>query len=250
LEVHGRSLLAYSLDRLAGNGVTDTTIVTGHYDHLIHQGIGDRHLGMPVRYIYNGAFATTGSVVSLLAGARRAAPGPLLVLESDILYHPGFLETAMTMPDDVLLVADRSGSGDEVYVCADPQGRLEYLGKAAPPHLRASSLGEFAGITRLSPALAARYCAAAEALLERGEGDGHYEELIFELARQGEFVCARHCPGLPWTEIDTLADYARARDQVFPDLLAELPGIFGPAPAPPEGDRPEGDRPEDARKVG
>lgn len=242
LEVGGRALLAYSLDRLAENGVTDTIIVTGHYDHLIHRRIGDNHLGMAIRYIYNEAFATTGSVVSLLVGAGHAAPGPLLVLESDILYHQGFLETATAMPDDVLLVADLSGSGDEVYICADPQGRLEYLGKAAPPHLRAASLGEFAGITRLSAAFVARYCAAAQALIERGEADGHYEELIFTLARQGAPFHARHCPGLPWTEIDTLADYARAREQVLPGLRAGMPGEFDPAPSTPERARSEGDR--------
>lgn len=240
LEVGGRPLLAYSLDRLAENGATDSTIITGHHDTLIHETFGDRHLGMPVRYIYNEAFATTGSVVSLLVGARHAAPGPLLVLESDILYHPGYMETAAAAPDDTLLVADLSGSGDEVYICADAQGRLEYLGKAAPPGLRAASLGEFAGITRLSYGLAASYCAAARALLERGEADGHYEELIFALAQQGAPVRARHCPGLPWTEVDTLADYARARDLVFPDLRAELPGLFGPAPRLPEGDRKAG----------
>ena len=71
LDVGGRPLIGYSLDRLAENGVTDTAIVTGHYDHRIHEAVGDRHLGMPVRYIYNEAFATTGSVVSLLVGRAR-----------------------------------------------------------------------------------------------------------------------------------------------------------------------------------
>ena len=124
LDIGGRPLIAYSLDRLVESGATDTTIVTGRYDHLIHRCIGESHRGMPVRYIFNQDFAATGSVVSLAVGARQTAPGPMLVLESDILYHPGFLETATTLPDDTLLVTDISGSGDEVCICTDPQGRL------------------------------------------------------------------------------------------------------------------------------
>ena len=39
---------------------------------LIHESVGNRRLGMPIRYTYNAAFATTGSVASLLAGAKNA----------------------------------------------------------------------------------------------------------------------------------------------------------------------------------
>ena len=202
-----------------------------HYDHLIHESVGNRHLGMPIRYTYNAAFATTGSVVSLLVGAKSAAATPILVLESDLLYHPGFIEAAMDMPNDTLLVADISGSGDEVYICAGQDDRLEYLGKAAPKHLRARSLGEFSGITRMSPEFTEQYCAASEALLESGKAKGHYEELIFSLSKDGTPFFARHCSGLPWTEIDTEADFIRARDKVFPQLRAAAPAIFGPRTA-------------------
>ena len=231
LQVGGRTLIEYSLDQLAGAGMNETIIVTGHYDHLIHESAGNRHLGMPIRYTYNAAFATTGSVVSLLVGAKSAAATPILVLESDLLYHPGFIEAAMDMPNDTLLVADISGSGDEVYICAGQDDRLEYLGKAVPKHLRARSLGEFSGITRMSPEFTEQYCAASEALLESGKAKGHYEELIFSLSKDGTPFFARHCSGLPWTEIDTEADFIRARDKVFPQLRAAAPAIFGPRTA-------------------
>lgn len=226
LEVGGRPLMAYSLNSLAKAGLSEGIIVTGHYDQLIRRSIGDRHNGMPVRYVFNAAYVHTGSVISLLVGAKAIAPGPVLVLESDLLYHPAFIDVALAMADDQLLVADMSGSGDEVYICARPDGRLEYLGKAAPAPFKERSLGEFAGISRLSGEFLASYCAVAQVMLECNQADGHYEELIFQLAREGAGFKAKHCPGLIWTEVDTVADLKRAREDVYPRLRDTLLGLL------------------------
>ncbi len=77
LRVGGRTLIEYSLDQLAASGVSETIIVTGHYDHRIHESVGNRHLGMPIRYTYNAAFATTGSVVSLPVSVK-SVPAPAI----------------------------------------------------------------------------------------------------------------------------------------------------------------------------
>ena len=218
LDIGGRALLEYSLDNLATGGVREITIVTGHCDGAIQQHLGAQHRGLPIRYTFNPDYDRTGSVLSLLVGAVHMTDPSFLVLESDILYHPGFITAAIAAADDTLLVADPSGSGDEVYICADNDQHLAHLGKSASPELREKSLGEYAGMARLSSRLLGVYCDAAESLKTQRQAEGHYEELIFALAKNGFGVYVHHCPSLPWAEVDTKADLERARNEVFPRL--------------------------------
>ncbi len=218
LDVGGRPLIAHSLDNLAAAGFDEALVVTGFRAGDIERTIGTHHGRMAVRYVHNPDYAATGSVVSLLVGATAIDAGPLLILESDILYHPDFIAVARVADRNLMLVADPTGSGDEVYVATDSAGRLAHLGKQVPRAVRRNSLGEFAGITRLDRAFLGRYCQAAGRLVKHAAASGHYEELVFDLAGAEMPVFARHCPGLPWTEVDTAADLARAREQVFPAL--------------------------------
>lgn len=218
LEVGGRPLITYSLENLVRGGVREITIVTGHCDGSIQTVLGDDFLGAPVRYRFNPDYAQTGSVISLLIGAAAVEAPQLLVVESDLLYHPKFVEPAMTAAEDTIIVADASGSGDEVYICAAPDGRLSYLGKGASAPLRRRSLGEFAGISRLSAGLCRSYMDQARRLQAEGKAGGHYEELIFALAQAGHNFRVRHCPSLPWTEVDTPDDLERARTKIYPQL--------------------------------
>lgn len=218
LEIDGRPLIEYSLENLVRGGVTKITIVTGHCDGAIQQALGDHFLGVPIGYEFNALYASTGSVLSLLVGAVAVETPGLLVLESDILYHPKFIEEVMNASDNTIMVADASGSGDEVFICGTPDDRLDYLGKAATATLRQQSLGEFAGISRLSAEFCRVYRERAQSLSAEGKADGHYEELIFALAQAGHEVRVRHCPSLPWTEVDTPEDLDRATNRIFPQL--------------------------------
>lgn len=61
------------------------------------------------------------------------------------------------------------------------------------------------------------YCSAAESLRRDGNATGHYEDLLFALSEAGTIlVHARHCPGMPWTEIDAPSDLNRAKYKVLP----------------------------------
>ena len=101
----------------------------------------------------------------------------------------------------------------------DEGGALSFLGNSAPDDIRAESIGEFAGITRLSRSALRDYCSAAETLRREDEARGHYEELIYALVEAGKIsVHVRHCPGLPWTEVDVPQDLERAKREVLPRI--------------------------------
>jgi len=222
LDVGGQTLIQRSLDNLAVCGIEETIIVTGHQAEQLRMAVGPVHRGMPVRYLHNPDFNSTGSVLSLAVGVAQLTDPSVIVLECDLLYHPAFVEAAMRGSGDALLVADVTGSGDEVFVCADGDRQLTYLGKNAPDHRRQQSLGEFAGISRFSRELLDDYRGAAKILKTNGAAGGHYEDLVLDLARAGARVGTHCCSGVPWTEVDTEADLRRARAETLPRLTRRM----------------------------
>ena len=220
LEVGGRPLLGHSLDHLEAAGCVDAVVVTGHCGDALREEIGDRHGGVAIRYVDNPHFEAAGSMGSLLAAALAMDSGSFLLLESDLLYHPGFLTAALDGAGSIMLAADISGSGDEVFMCRDPDGTLIYLGKNPPEEIRRANVGEFAGISKIEIGFYRKFRDAAKRLVRDDTRDVHYENVLFALARAGRRLKVRPCPGLPWTEVDTPADLERARTVIWPKIRA------------------------------
>jgi choline kinase len=217
LEIGGKSLLARSIDLLGEAGISEVLIVTGHHAGQIEAALGAGRGGAAIRYVHNANYAETGSMISLLA-ATEEMTGPALLLESDLLYHSAFLTAAAAAQDDVILAADISGSGDEVYLAVDDDNYIRFLGKSPPEEWRRRSIGELAGISRISSELLSRFRDRADQDLRNGRGQRHYEELLFEIAQDGWPIRVELCSGVPWTEIDTPNDLRRAEQTVWPRL--------------------------------
>ncbi|MFQ5533634.1 MAG: sugar phosphate nucleotidyltransferase [Sphingomonadales bacterium] len=216
LEVGGTPLLGHSLNCLERAGVNEIILIIGHRGDLIRAAFGERHNGVAIRYAENPDYGATGSMVSLLAARPLVRPEPFLVLESDLLYHPDFITIARRLPGPSLLAADISGSGDEVYLHADADGRLCYLGKTRNERSMGDCVGEFAGISQLTPGFYDLFCDLAH---QSSDHSRHYEELLFDLAKAGETLKVRPCPGLAWTEVDNVADLERAQTRVWPRIM-------------------------------
>jgi 2-aminoethylphosphonate-pyruvate transaminase len=211
LELGGQTLIERSLASLRSAGIEQVTIVTGHlaarYSELAAR------LGPWVSLVHNPAYATTGSLSSLIAVG--AVDEPYLLVESDLLYEPRAPRLLIESPDaDVLLASGATGSGDEVYVGAQ-NGRLVDLTKQLD-RLAAPRVGELVGLTRVSPALHAHIVAHAGPLLAAGRRVDYEAALV---------AAARHHPipvlvvdDLVWTEIDDANHLARAVSTILPRL--------------------------------
>jgi choline kinase len=218
LEVGDRSLLHHSLAKLEQAGVSETIVVVGHAAEPLVEALDCQTGAMRTLSIATPNYEKRGSLGSLLTAVQQTGAASALLLESDLLYHPGFLTEGLSNSTSTLLTADISGSGDEVYVCADPGGRLTYLHKAPSPERRAQALGEFAGISLLLEATLIAYAETARRWLSEDRPDPHYEEVLLDLAGLGHSIGVKHCPGLPWTEVDNYADLIRARERIWPEL--------------------------------
>jgi 2-aminoethylphosphonate-pyruvate transaminase len=208
LEIGGGPLLGRSLALLHDAGVTEIVLVAGWRQEVYREYLAAHFPA--VRVLVNPAFATTGSLASLLIGVR-ATSGGVVVVESDLLYEKRAPARLLAAPGrDTLLASGFTASGDEVWVHAR-SGRLAHLSKQ--PWTGAPRCGELVGLTRLSRPALDRLLAVAPTL----PAEAHYEDGL-------NAICAAHpvevclVDDLQWCEIDTPEHLRRAREQVWPRI--------------------------------
>jgi len=222
IPIDNKPLLEYSLEALKENGIQDAVIVIGFLGDMIRKRLGGEYKGVEISYALNPRFSNTGSMYSLSQAKDLITSDSILLLESDLLFDPEALGIVVHASyRDLILVADPSGSGDEVYVCVSSDNRITALGKHLPKANRDAALGELVGISRFSSGFLEKLFAKAEEDYASGRMDLHYEECIFETSQRNHPVYGVLCPKLTWIEIDTLSDLERARNQILPMVIGD-----------------------------
>ncbi len=218
LTVGGQTLLERSLDNLKARAVEQVVIVVGFCGDQIRRQIGPAYRGMHITYVDNDAYARTGSMSSLSC-AREVLQDEILLLESDLLYDGWALDRLLEAGhSDAILIAALTGSGDDVFVCADDKCRVTCLGKVLPQTYTGRLAGCLVGISRLSRKFLDGLFAQAEQDYGQGALLYHYEECVLAASRSHTPVYAVFADNLAWTEIDTPGDLQRAKTEVYPRL--------------------------------
>lgn len=218
LPIAGKPLIHYSLDNLDHHGLKDVTLVVGYKASYFQEQLGNHYKGLTLHYILNPAYQTTGSMSSL-SQIQGVLDDDILLLESDLLYEPQAVEDMLRLPQkDVILVADLSGSGDEVYICVDEKKRVIDLGKNIPEKNKKKAIGEFVGISKLSKQFLKKLFETVQKDRNINKVQYHYEECIFKTGQLGYPVYVLYKKNLLWIEIDTENDLQKAREGMYPRI--------------------------------
>lgn len=218
ISIGERTFLEEAVATLADNGVGNARVVTGHLAEQYRDLAAVRCPGLDLRH--NPDFEVKGSLQSLLVGLE-GEDGPCLLLESDLIFEPRAVATAIARPDrSALLVSGATGAGDEVHVWADETDGnrcLRDMSKLVDrwpdaPH------GELVGITYLTGD-AIRHLRRIGPDLVRNNAMEDYENGLVELARSHPVTCPK-VEDLAWAEVDNEAMLTRAAKQVYPRILA------------------------------
>ncbi|KZC95521.1 hypothetical protein AWH51_07760 [Clavibacter tessellarius] len=203
LEIDAVSLLARARAQLARAGVRDSVVVAGFEWRQLASAVGPTGT---VR-VWDGwetanNLWTLGANVDLLEGG-----GDRVILFGDVVFDPGILDALLDSPADVALAVDGSSRLEGTMRVRLRDGALEIGNRLAP----AEADGNFVGILKLSE----RACAPVAAELARrfAEGrdrDDYYTAVLPDLAHTLSIECVS-VGGNRWAEVDTPADYARAR---------------------------------------
>ncbi len=216
MEVGGKTLLDHQTRALKLSGIEDIQVVTGHGEKKVHESANGF-----VSYAHNAEFDTTNSFDSLGCSTLEVGESGLLILNSDVLFHPELIRRLLDDPRPNVLLADfRDGMGEEeMKIVVDSEKRVTHISKTIDPH---AANAENLGVLKLGSKAARRMLDLSRSRDRdpriRLVPDGiHFlrEEMAFYALPIGD---------APWTEIDYPHDLTRAEREVYPKIREALWG--------------------------
>ncbi len=209
-EVGGISLLHHQLLALADAGVHDVVIVVGFQQHRIRRAAD----GL-ARFVVNERFAETNSLSSFLL-ARPLVDADVVVMNSDVYFHPDLLGRLSAAEGDALLYDSSSGHDHEHMKVSVHEGTLVEMSKDLP---WSRTDGENVGMLRFSARTAEHLFDAGEVIVGNN-GDRSWLAAAVNRVSANRPIHCIDVAGLPWVEIDFPHDLVRARNEVFPAVTA------------------------------
>jgi choline kinase len=217
----GKSLLRRHIEILRGLGVEGMTLVVGYRKEDLLAEVAAIGAGDFVTSVVNPDFRE-GPVVSFwLAREALCAPQGSLFMDADVLYHPEVLGRLVRSPQANSFLFDRHlDTGiDPVRLCIQDGAAVD-IGKMIEGDYEA--MGEWPGFLKLSPPMAARMVAEAEALINAGQRRLAYEPVMRKVVQSeppGTFGFT-DVSDLPWIEIDFPSDVERAKADILKRIEA------------------------------
>ncbi len=212
LEIGAKPLIEHQLEALAESGVGPVALVLGYCDDDVREVVGIR-----AEYIHNPRWRGTNSLYSFWL-ARDWVQGPVMVLNSDVLFDPKIVERLVSIGSDAIAFDSGSGCGAEAMKVVVEAGRLVSMGKNLPSE---DTAGENVGILCFSEETAQALFERAGEIIEDGGERSWLSAALSELAEERE-IRAVDVAGLPWSEIDFPYDLDRARKRVWPAIRTTI----------------------------
>ncbi|MDP4679820.1 MAG: phosphocholine cytidylyltransferase family protein [Cyclobacteriaceae bacterium] len=212
VKIEGQTLIERSLSILHDNGIKNIIIGCGHLSKM-YEDIQEQY-GFEI--YKNVKYAASGSLYTLVL-AEKLIDTDFLVLESDIMYEPRSIAALVGADEENLILASgETQSNDEVYIEADDNMRFVTLNKDINKVNHVT--GELVGISKVSKE-------ALSALCDLVRNDEQYKNWDYEhgfcqiLDEHAFFV--KKIDDLIWCEIDDENHLKRAKELVYPKLLAK-----------------------------
>jgi len=211
----GITLLERQIRTLRRAGIDDIVVVVGCQAERVRQSCGPG-----IRYVENSRFAETNSLYSLWT-ARTLLFRGFVVLNCDVLFHPGLLDELLATHHDAALLIDyrRDGQppyGDEEMKVKVRNGLVADMSKTLEP---GDADGENLGIVKFGPSSAPVVIDILDRIVAGG-GLRDWAPRAFREFAQHHPLHAIGSASYPWIEIDFPADYERAVKDVLPAIEA------------------------------
>ncbi len=226
LKVGGKTILERTVSPLLEQGISRIAFVVGFEAGQIRAYLNDRYPGYEFTFVLNEQFATTNNAFSLFKArefflssqSSQEITENLLILDSDIVFHPGLLN-ALSHPRDANRIAVRvkgEHDAEEIGVSVDNHGHVTKIGK----HLDKKGIyGESIGIELFSHDTGELLFKVLERRIREGKGRMEYYESAFqEMIDLGTTIDAVDVSDFPSIEIDVPADVEHAERVIIPAI--------------------------------
>jgi len=207
LPMCGNPLIEYSLRILEERGVERIGFVVGYLKDKIIDALGPQYT-----YIFNPFYALTNDMASLWFAKDFISDNDFMYLHSDLLYHPDILEMTMESNEEIALAVEKTGCDTEAMKVVEDGGYLVESSKSIP---LTKAFGEWTGIARFSNAGWKKYFIEVEQLLAEGDFNAYDTKAMTRLARKEKIIKVVPFQSLPFIEIDSMRDLAKARQDIL-----------------------------------
>jgi len=226
LSIGGKTILTRAIENLFNANITKIAVVVGFEAAKIRSFLKQQFPFVKFRFILNPNFASTNNAYSLLlAGNFFLEPKSptnindhLLVLDSDIIFHPGLLQKVVGLGEENMIAVRVKGAHDaeEVRVALDNFGNISEIGKDVNPD---RTYGESIGIEWFAHESAKLLFEVLERRVKRGNGRTEFYEMAFqEMIGLGVKIKAVDASDFPTIEIDSPADLELAERVIVPSI--------------------------------
>ncbi|MCF8721968.1 phosphocholine cytidylyltransferase family protein [Nitrospina gracilis] len=210
------TLLSRHLRILQDLGLEKTVLVVGHNRDAVKDYVGGLDLTLPIEFVDNPDYLTTGNTLSLILGLR-GREGDLLVMDGDVLYPREVLEKYVTncKPPSFAIVPVDIDDTEATKVLLDDTGYIHsFVTKrdlTDEEKARYKCAGEALGFFLLTPELTRRLIALCDARPDDFLStlwEIPFSEVAPGAQIQPFFIVTDGC-----MEIDTQEDYDQALSQ-------------------------------------
>jgi choline kinase len=220
-DVGGKPLVEHSICQLMSVGVSQIYLVLGEcagaYEPLCKQYV---NIVEPIINPFANEGGSLGSFVCAIAHcAWNSGTDPVLCLECDLLYDSRILQSVINDPgSSTIAVTPLRGSGDEVFVEANGR-KLTCLSKDRSILEPSNVLGEFVGISKVSPDLANALLNFVE--LKNPSTPLEYDLDGYRVLSQSHAIACCLVQDSVWGEVDTFNQLDEARDRLFRQISVQ-----------------------------
>ncbi len=211
LDIGGETILARAVRLLVRHGVSEIVLATGYCEDAVRAAMATAPV--PVRFCFNPEYATTQNAMSLLACREAVAGRTFYKIDGDLVFQR-----------DVLDRLDRSGASlavavdtkvtlgeEEMKVQWRAGGRITAFGKRLDP---STCAGESIGLERIDGVAVSQLFLALQKARDLEETNLYYEDIYSRMIEGGLVAEGVDVAQVPWMEVDTPQDLARAREMI------------------------------------
>lgn len=209
-----RSVMDLTLKNFAEVGLTDVAIIIGYAADQVRsrkEPLEERY-GVNIELVYNDKAEEWNNAYSLWC-ARDVLRAGAIIANGDTI-HPVSVEQLLlaNQSDHITLAVDavKKLADEEMKVQLNDRAGVTLITKLMEPETAA---GEYIGVAHIPGDVAEGLASALQATWER-DPNLYYEDGFQEMVNRGAHIGTAPIGDLPWIEVDTLEDLARAREIV------------------------------------
>lgn len=212
LNLDDKPIIHYMIENLKNTQVTDIILVTGFQNQKIENYLKENFSELKLTFIHNKDFESTNNAYSLLL-AKDAIRGDFILLDSDIVFHPGILSELKNFSGRPVLAVDRHACGEEeIKVTIDDKQRIQDISKQVSTEL---AWGESVGIELFdTESKNLLFAKLQKRIIDENRVNEFYEASFLEMIQDGLGFYAADCSQFPAMEIDFVEDFEKAKEML------------------------------------